>query len=127
MTQTSEPTATFIPAEEAAALDKKEEATTHLVPRQPWEIRLAEMANSTSAGFRVPRNETVKRTQVVDSVLDTFELLGGTSRMTLWANENLGDFYKIYAKLAPRQIEKEVTHDGGVQIVHVLPRGKLDE
>jgi hypothetical protein len=123
----TDPEVTFIPAEEAALQDKEEAATSHVVPREPWEIRLSEMANSTRAGFRVPRNETIKRTQVVDSVLDTFELLGGTSRMTLWANENLGDFYKIYAKLAPRQIEQEVKHDGGVKILHVLPRGKLDQ
>jgi hypothetical protein len=126
MTTTS-PTVTFIPADEHDQADGEEEApTSALVPRALWEVRLAEMANAKTQSFRVPRDETVKRTQVVDSVLDTFELIGGTSRMALWANENLGDFYRIYSKLAPRQIEKEVSHDGGIQIKHILPRGKLD-
>jgi hypothetical protein len=125
----TDPEVTFIPAGEAAALDdklSKEAATSHIVPRDPWEVRLSEIANSRAKGFRVPRNETIRRTQVVDSVLDAFELIGGTSRMALWANDNPGEFYKIYAKLAPKQIEAEVKHDGGIKIVHVLPRGKLD-
>jgi hypothetical protein len=123
----TDPEVTFIPAEEAATLDKEEAATSALIQREPWEIRLEEMANATTTTFRVPRNESIKRTQVVDSILDTFELIGGTSRMALWANENLGDFYKIHAKLAPRQIEQETKHEGGVKILHVLPRGKLDQ
>ena len=82
-----------------------DQPTHALIQREPWEKRLAEIAQSKSQTFRVPRNEAVKRAQVVDAVLDTFELIGGTPRMSLWANENLGDFYKIYAKLAPRQLE----------------------
>ena len=119
---------TFISAAEAAELDSAEsdQPSSALVPRELWEVRLAEMAKSKAQSFRVPRNENIKKAQVVDSILDAFELLGGTSRLTLWANENYGEFMKIYAKLAPRQIEKEVSHDGGVTIKHILPRGRLD-
>lgn len=123
---TTPPKVTFIPADEVSDSETSDAPTTALIERQPWEIRLEEMANSPGKTFRVPRDESIKKQQVVDSVLDAFQLLGGTSRLTLWANENYGEFIKIYAKLAPRQIEKEVTHDGDVVIKHILPRGKLD-
>lgn len=121
----NDPEVTFIQAGEETP-DTGTSSDHHIVPRDPWEVRLSEIANSRARGFRVPRNETIRRTQVVDSVLDAFELIGGTSRMALWANDNPGEFYKIYAKLAPKQIEAEVKHDGGIKIVHVLPRGNLD-
>ena len=125
------PTVTFIPADEAARLDAERDRdpvpSTHVVTRAPWEKRLAEMANSKKAGFRVPRDESIKKTQVVDSILDAFQLVGGTSRLALWANDNPGEFFKIYAKLAPRQLEQEIKNDTSVQIIHVLPKGKLDQ
>ena len=126
MTDTNAPKVTFIPADEVDSQESTDAPTTAIIERPLWEKRLEEMANMPGSTFRVPRNESIKRTQVVDSVLDAFELLGGTSRLTLWANENYGDFIKIYAKLAPRQIEKEVNHAGDVVIKHILPRGKLD-
>ena len=124
---TTPPKVTFIPADEA---DDSQQASptesTALIERPLWEKRLEEIANSPGSTFRVPRNETLKKKQVVDSILDAFQLIGGTSRLALWANANEGEFFKLYAKLAPRQLEKEVTHEGDVKIVHVLPRGKLD-
>jgi hypothetical protein len=101
--------------------------SSELIVREPWEERLQELANSPGTTVRVPRTPDLKRTQVVDAFLDAMQLIGGTPRLALWANENPTEFFKLYAKLAPRQLEQETKHDGGIKIVHVLPRGKLDQ
>lgn len=41
---------------------------------------------------------------VKDSILATFESLGGVEQMAKWAEEHQTDFYRIYAKLVPTQI-----------------------
>jgi hypothetical protein len=121
-------TATFIAAGEVdSELPDPATRATELIQREPWEERLAMLANSPGATVRVPRTPDLKRTQVVDAFLDAMQLIGGTPRLALWANENPTEFYKLYSKLAPRQLEQETKHDGGIKVIHVLPRGKLDE
>ena len=46
---------------------------------------------------------------VKDNILAVFTRLGGTAEMTKWAARNKDDFYKMYARLAP----KEITGEGG--------------
>lgn len=118
----------FIPAADAAA---HEAAATHeaseVIVRAPWEQTLSNLANKVGSTVTVPRSPDLKRSQVVNAFHDAFQLVGGTPRLAIWANENPTEFFKLYAKLAPRQVEQETKHDGGLRIVHVLPRGKLDE
>jgi hypothetical protein len=126
---TEDSNTTFIAAGE---VDEDAKSTLHsqsteLIQREPWEERLAKLANSPGTTVRVPRTPDLKRTQVVDAFLDAMQLIGGTPRLALWANENPTEFFKLYAKLAPRQLEQETKHDGGIKILHVLPRGKLDQ
>lgn len=48
-----------------------------------------------------------------ENITEAFELLGGVDGMVQWAmasNQNLTEFYKIYAKLLPRQLD--VKNDG---------------
>ena len=119
-------TQVFIPADEADKEPPPAEEQA-LIIREPWEDTLTDLANQPGKTVRVPRNPDVKRKQVVNAFQDAFELIGGTPRLAIWANDNPGEFYKLFSKLAPRQIEQESKHEGGVTIRHVLPRGKLDE
>jgi len=43
-----------------------------------------------------------------DNVLAVFTRLGGTAAMAKWAKDNQTDFYRLYAKLIPQQIELDV-------------------
>lgn len=43
-----------------------------------------------------------------DNVLAVFNRLGGTHAMAAWAKDNLTDFYRLYAKLIPQQIDMDV-------------------
>ena len=100
---------TIIPADEVPSA--VEEAATELIVREPWEDTLKDLANKPGKTLRVPRDPDLRRKQVVNAFQDAFALIGGSS----------------YAKLMPKQQEIETKHEGGLQIMHVLPRGKLDE
>jgi len=116
---------TFIPADEVPSA--VEEAATELIVREPWEDTLKDLANKPGKTLRVPRDPDLRRKQVVNAFQDAFALIGGTPRLAIWADENPGEFFKLYSKLMPKQQEIETKHEGGLQIMHVLPRGKLDE
>jgi len=116
----------FIPADQHIRTYDGE-AATELIVREPWEETLRELSARPGKTLRVPRDPDLKRKQVVNAFQDAFALIGGTPRLAIWADENPGEFYKLYSKLMPKQIEQENKHEGGLKIMHVLPRGKLDE
>jgi len=48
--------------------------------------------------------------QVKDNLLAVFTRLGSTAAMAEWAKEHQTEFYKMYASLAPKEIDATVTH-----------------
>lgn len=125
----------FIPAEEyeAAVAEDGGPLTTEYADTEEYsdvasECRelsgLAESGNGLSR-ISVPRE--LKRNRVVNAFTDAFELIGGVARLAHWADSHPTDFFKLYARLLPAEASKKITHDGGVVIKHVLPRGPLDE
>lgn len=71
------------------------------------------------------RADGLNRQDVVSAFHRAFEMIGGVSRMTLWANQNEDEFYRLYARLLP-----SATVNIGVQvaprIVHALRPTALD-
>jgi hypothetical protein len=120
------PDQVFIAAEDYDPKTGDNEAND-IITREPWEATLSALAHKPGHRVSVPRSPDVKRTQVVNAFLDAFQLIGGTPRLALWGHENPTEFYKLWAKLTPRQVEQETKHEGGIVIKHILPRGKLDE
>lgn len=84
---------------------------------------LATKGNGVSR-ITVPRE--LNRRRVVAAFQDAFELIGGVPRLAHWADSHPTDFFKLYARLLPAEASKKITHDGGVVVKHVLPRGALD-
>ena len=123
----SEPIVEFLEHDQEGQTQPGPEVTSELIVRGEWEETMRSLANKPGTTVRVPRSPSLKREQVVNAFLDAFELIGGTPRLAIWGDENPTEFYKLWSKLAPRQIEQETTHDGGLRIQHVLPRGPLDE
>lgn len=117
----------FITKEEAARQDQIVEEQFSTVERPNWEQTLADLASGDTTSVKIPRSTTIKRERVVQAFEDAFQLIGGAARLALWADENPGLFYQLYGKLIPKQAEVDTKHEGGLKIVHVLPRGKLDE
>lgn len=118
--------AEFIPADEVDDTTQGE-VTESVVASSDWRTTLTTLANKPGTSVRLPRTPNLKREQVVNAFLDSFELIGGVTELSVWGAENRTEFYKLWAKLAPKQVEAEMTHDGGIRIQHVLPRGPLDE
>lgn len=74
----------------------------------------------------IPRIPGLNRKKVMQAFQDSFELIGGVPRLALWANENPGEFYKLYSRLMPSQAQNLIQNNTTV-IKHVLPRSPLDE
>lgn len=96
-------------AEEAAALDEKEMDST-----------FRQLA-SRPRPYPVPRS--IGRRNVEQAFLTAFELIGGTQRLAIWADQNTTEFYKLAARFVPQEMQ----HQGDVVMRMVLPRTKLDE
>lgn len=47
---------------------------------------------------------------VKETVLDVFRDMGGLDTMTKWALDNQTDFYRLFAKLLPLQVDAEIKH-----------------
>ena len=95
-----------------------------VIDREPWEETLTDLANGKTKSIRVPRDPDIKRKRVINAFQDAFQLIGGTPRLALWADENPTEFYRIYSKLMPKENHNQT--DGELVIHHVLPRGPLD-
>lgn len=48
--------------------------------------------------------------QVKENIVAVFTRLGSTAAMAEWAKEHRTEFYKMYAALAPKEIDATVTH-----------------
>jgi hypothetical protein len=48
--------------------------------------------------------------QVKDNLVAVFTRLGSTAAMAAWAKDHQSEFYKMYAALAPKEIDATVRH-----------------
>ena len=69
---------------------------------------LSGLADLRGVSLRVPKTAKFSRGDVVSAFQSAFELLGGTTRLALWANENPGEFYKLFGKLLPSSSQVEL-------------------
>lgn len=47
-------------------------------------------------------------TTVKENVIEVFDMIGGISNMAVWAKENETQFYNLYAKLLPLQVNADI-------------------
>ena len=79
--------------------------------------RLAQAINAPKA----PRKQ-----RFLSAMDDTFDLIGGVPRLAVWADQNPDEYYKLYAKTLPTQIQASI--EGKLQhiIRPALPPSALD-
>ena len=71
------------------------------------------------------KNNGFSRNDVVGAFQQAFDIIGGTSRLALWANANPDKFYPLYAKLMPATTQ--IIGDAGeLVILHRLVPTALD-
>jgi hypothetical protein len=63
---------------------------------------------------------------VKDNMLAVFNRLGGTSKMAEWAEANLTEFYKLYARLIPTDVKLSGDADNPLQVVTEIRRTIVD-
>jgi hypothetical protein len=67
------------------------------------------------------------RMDVVNAYQNAFEMIGGTTRLALWANANPDKFYALHARLMP-STSVNITADGTrIIIEHAVPSSPLDQ
>jgi hypothetical protein len=62
-----------------------------------------------------------------ENVIAVFNRLEGTAGMARWAKRNQSDFYRLYAKLVPQQIDMDVTVKPCDVSAEPLPQPEWDE
>jgi len=64
---------------------------------------------------RVSRSRSITRADVIRTFRDSFEQIGGQSRLALWADSNPSEFYKLFGRMLPASSSTEL--DGPQEIV----------
>jgi hypothetical protein len=62
-----------------------------------------------------------------ENLIAVFTRLGGTAAMARWAKRNQTDFYRLYGKLVPQQIDMEITERPLNVSAEPLPAPEWDE
>lgn len=58
-----------------------------------------------------PKGSVNKISEIaVDNVVKVFDKLGGVEAMAVWAADNLSEFYRLYSKLLPKEVNATVNH-----------------
>lgn len=98
-----------------------------LPPNTDMETTFEYMAQRRAQRLSVPRSKEFSRTDVMHAFQEAFELIGGVPRLAVWANDHESEFYRLYSKLFPNQMNANVKHAGEVRVVSPIPRTPLDE
>ena len=117
--------AEFIPAEEYNARQQQAEDAEVVVA--DWDSTMRDIAERRTTKISIPRGANFNRAQVVQAFDNAFQLIGGTPRLALWADENPKEFYKLYAKLLPSQSTSSLGESTDIVVKHILPKSPLDE
>jgi hypothetical protein len=58
--------------------------------------------------LRTPRRQKFSRESIAEHFNETFLLIGGVPRLSLWADQNPGQFYTLFSKLLPSAIKADM-------------------
>jgi hypothetical protein len=70
-------------------------------------------------GGRKPGSLNKTTVAVKEAFREAFELLGGTQALVTWAGENPTQFYQLYSKLIPTEIDATISGKDGAPAVQV--------
>jgi hypothetical protein len=62
-----------------------------------------------------------------ENLIAVFTRLGGTAQMATWARKNQTDFYRLYARLVPQQVDLDVNIRACDVSADPLPQAEWDE
>ena len=97
-----------------------------MTPEQAYNV-LDGLSRLRATKLPIPKTHKFSRAEVVNSFASAFELIGGTTRLALWANENPGEFYKLFGKLLPSSSVSEIMHYKSPTDARELTTAELEE
>ena len=80
----------------------------------------------TKTGGRVAGTPNKISGAVRDNVINVFNKIGGEEEMARWAKDNQTEFYRMYSKLLPRQVNSEISTETN-RPANELSDGELTE
>jgi len=86
---------------------------TRRYPDDSGPISLGRSVGTANIGYIPPR-----QTEVKETIMETFERIGGVARYAEWADKNPREFYEHYIKILPLQIKTSI-HLAG-EFTHIL-------
>ncbi len=89
--------------------------------------KLSDIAQSGDGLSHISVPRELKRQRVVNAFNDAFELIGGVPRLAHWGDSHPTDFFKLFARMLPAEMSKKVHEVEERVVIHVLPKGPLDE
>lgn len=87
---------------------------------------LSSLAEGTTKIPALSRNKDgFSRSDVANAFQNAFVMIGGVSRLALWANKNPDKFYPLYSRLMP---STSINFGDNTQVIieHAIPPGDLD-
>ncbi len=72
-------------------------------------------------GGRKPGSKNKATVAVKDALEKAFEQLGGVPALVTWGKANPSEFYKLWARMLPKEIKAEVETDAKGAVVVYLP------
>jgi hypothetical protein len=76
---------------------------------------LTDVARSSQKMIKDPPTKNRKQKLLI-AMDETFDLIGGVPRLAIWADQNPDEYYKLYAKTLPQQIQASI--DG--KLTHII-------
>lgn len=89
-------------------------------------IATASTQHGSGKLLKFTRSTKVTRADVVESFTNAFQMIGGVDRLALWADQNPGDFYKLFGKLMPPAASDLLDGERVFTVRHVLPPSEMD-
>lgn len=77
------------------------------------------MAKGVKTGGRRPGSLNKTTVAVKDAFRAAFDQIGGTDALAVWAEKNPGQFYQLFSKLIPTEIDATISGKEGAPAVQV--------
>lgn len=99
--------------------------------QQEVEAKLSDIAKQADEHGMVKklsftRATKVTRQDVVAAFTNAFQMVGGVDRLALWADQNPGEFYKLFSKLMPPAASDLLDGNREFIVRHVLPYPNME-
>lgn len=96
--------------------------------QQALEAKLNDIAEvpKTNKVLKFTRATKVTRQDVVNAFTNAFQMIGGVDRLALWADQNPGEFYKLFGKLMPPAASDLLDGNREFVVRHILPPPQMD-